>query len=182
MRPQILEMERLSRELQAKDSVIKATKGELQAKDTELRFRDTTISALEKKVKKVEDEKDRRLETVVNLLLKHRGSLEAIADFKYKCRYDGVISDLRTRLGVEEEAYLAKCRALAAVTAEYSQVVAFASSNGTIPPPDEPTLARILMEYQEERMLSEESEEGRRRLERASERRRRILNYRVTPR
>ncbi|KAJ1644433.1 hypothetical protein IWQ61_010420, partial [Dispira simplex] len=146
----ISEKERLSRELQA-------MKGELQVKDTELQIgreelqsRDTTISALEKKVEKVEDEKNRRLETVVNVLFKHRDFLEASTDFKYKRWYDGAMSDLRTRLEEVEEAYLAKCRALTAVTVEYSQVVAFASSNGTIPPPDEPTLARILMEYQEE--------------------------------
>ncbi|KAJ1643283.1 hypothetical protein IWQ61_010543 [Dispira simplex] len=60
-------------------------------------------------------------------------------------------------------------------------MVAFVSSNGTIPPPDEPTLARILTEYQEERILAEEREEERHRLERAAERRRRILNYQVAP-
>ncbi|KAJ1649246.1 hypothetical protein IWQ61_009607, partial [Dispira simplex] len=60
------------------------------------------------------------------------------------------MSSLRTHLEEAEEAYLAKCRALTAVAEEYSQMVAFVSSNGTIPPPDEPTLARILMEYQED--------------------------------
>ncbi|KAJ1659658.1 hypothetical protein IWQ61_001309 [Dispira simplex] len=151
MRPQILEMERLRREPQA-------TKGELHAKDIEprtgrqeLQVRDTTISALEKKVKKVMYEKNRDLQTAVGALLNHRDSVKAIVAFQYKCRYDGVMFDLRTRLEEAEEAYLDKCRALDAVTAEYSRVATFANSSGTIPPPNEPTLTRILMEYQEEK-------------------------------
>ncbi|KAJ1656737.1 hypothetical protein IWQ61_003740 [Dispira simplex] len=222
----ILETERRSCELQAKDSVIKATKGELRVKDTELQvkdtelqakgtefqakdtelqakdtelqakdtelqakdtelqtgcqelqFRDTTIYALVNKV-----EKGRGSEAVLNILSLHRDLSEAIANFMYECRYDGAMSDLRTLLEEMEEAYLAKCRARDAVTGEYSVVVAFASSKGIIPPPNEPTLARILMEYQKEFMLSDEREEERRRLERASERRRRIINYQVAPR
>ncbi|KAJ1959879.1 hypothetical protein IWQ62_004439, partial [Dispira parvispora] len=160
----ISEMEKLSRELRAtkddlkaKDTELQAERQQVQAKETELQAKDsklksheTTISVLEKKVGKVEHEKDQGMETVLEVLFKHRDSIEATADFKYKCQYDEPMSDLHTRLRDVEEAYLAKCRALEAVTAEYSQVVAFASSNGTIPPPDEPTLARILMEYQEE--------------------------------
>ncbi|KAJ1950069.1 hypothetical protein IWQ62_006635, partial [Dispira parvispora] len=166
-------------ELQTKDTELQAKDTEIQVKDTELKFRGITISTLEKKVEKVEYEKGQGLENVINILFKYRDFIDATAECKYKNRYDQPMSDLHTRLRDVEEAYLAKCRALEAVTAEYSQVVAFASSNGTIPPPDEPTLARILMEYQEELMISQEREEQRRRLEGASERRRRIIQYRV---